>query len=75
MERYASGEKQVTVEYCERVSGSETRWIQKTALMMSSRVYDAKSGEEKPMIHSLVLLKNTTEFHAHGAEGARALAG
>ena len=64
LERYASGEKQVTVEYCERVSGSETRWIQKTALMMSSRVYDAKSGEEKPMIHSLVLLKNTTEFHA-----------
>ena len=64
LERYASGEKQVTVEYCERVSGSETRWIQKTALMMSSRVYDAKSSEEKPMIHSLVLLKNTTEFHA-----------
>ena len=64
LERYASGEKQVTVEYCERVSGGETRWIQKTALMMSSRVYDAKSGEEKPMIHSLVLLKNTTEFHA-----------
>ena len=58
LERYASGEKQVTVEYCERVSGGETRWIQKTALMMSSRVYDAKSGEEKPMIHSLVLLKN-----------------
>lgn len=57
LERYASGEKQVTVEYCERVSGGETRWIQKTALMMSSRVYDAKSGEEKPMIHSLVLLK------------------
>ena len=25
----------MTVEYCERVSGSETRWIQKTALMMS----------------------------------------
>lgn len=64
LERYASGEKQVTVEYCERVSGGETRWIQKTALMMSSRVYDAKSSEEKPMIHSLVLLKNTTEFHA-----------
>ena len=64
LERYASGEKQVTVEYCERVSGGETRWIQKTALMMSSRVYDVKSGEEKPMIHSLVLLKNTTEFHA-----------
>ena len=64
LERYASGEKQVTVEYCERVSSGETRWIQKTALMMSSRVYDAKSGEEKPMIHSLVLLKNTTEFHA-----------
>ena len=64
LERYASGEKQVTVEYCERVSSGETRWIQKTALMMSSRVYDAKSSEEKPMIHSLVLLKNTTDFHA-----------
>ena len=35
LERYASGEKQVTVEYCERVSGGETRWIQKTALIIA----------------------------------------
>ena len=64
LKRYESGEKQIAVEYCETTPEGVLRWIQKTVLMTESLVYDPKEEAEKTVVHGMILLKDTTDFHA-----------
>ena len=62
LRRFADGEKQVSVEYClKREKGP--LWLQKTVLMMESLVLDAASGSETPVVHGMILLRDTTALH------------
>lgn len=64
LKRFASGEKQVTVEYCEKNTDGNFRWVQKTVLMTERLVYDAEFGRENAVVHGIILLRDTTGFHA-----------
>ena len=64
LKRFATGAKQVTVEYCEMM-GKENKpvWLQKTVLMSRDMVYDANTDKESSVVHGIVLFKNTSDFH------------
>ena len=64
LKRFATGAKQVTVEYCETM-GKENKpvWLQKTVLMSRDMVYDANTDKESSVVHGIVLFKNTSDFH------------
>ena len=64
LKRFATGAKQVTVEYCEMM-GKENKpvWLQKTVLMSRDMVYDANTDKESFVVHGIVLFKNTSDFH------------
>lgn len=64
LKRFATGAKQVTVEYCETM-GKENKpvWLQKTVLMFRDMVYDANTDKESSVVHGIVLFKNTSDFH------------
>lgn len=64
LKRFATGAKQVTVEYCETM-GKENKpvWLQKTVLMSRDMVYDANTDKESYVVHGIVLFKNTSDFH------------
>ena len=64
LKRFATGAKQVTVEYCETM-GKENKpvWLQKTVLMSRDMVYDANTDKESFVVHGIVLFKNTSDFH------------
>ena len=64
LKRFATGAKQVTVEYCETM-GKENKpvWLQKTVLMSRDIVYDPKTDKESTVVHGIILFKNTSEFH------------
>ena len=64
LERFHSGFKYVTVEYREQTPCSEPVWLQKTVLMAQDTVFDAASGREMPVIHGIILFRDTSIFHA-----------
>ena len=64
LERFHSGFKYVTVEYREQTSCGEPVWLQKTVLMAQDTVFDAASGREMPVIHGIILFRDTSIFHA-----------
>lgn len=63
LERFENGEKQITVEYCERGAGRRLYWLQKTVLMSRDMVYDSRTQQESRVVHGIILFKNTSEFH------------
>ena len=64
LERFHSGFKHVTVEYREQTSCGEPVWLQKTVLLAQDTVFDAASGREMPVIHGIILFRDTSIFHA-----------
>ena len=64
LERFHSGFKHVTVEYREQTSCGDPVWLQKTVLMAQDTVFDAASGREMPVIHGIILFRDTSVFHA-----------
>ena len=67
LKRFSSGDKQFTVEY--RVDGPDGgRWVQKTTLMSDGLVYDPATRQERAVVHGLILLKDTTQFHQREQE-------
>lgn len=64
LERFHSGFKHVTVEYREQTSCGEPVWLQKTVLLAQDTVFDAASGREIPVIHGIILFRDTSVFHA-----------
>lgn len=63
LERFENGEKQITVEYCERGVERRLYWLQKTVLMSRDMVYDSRTQQESRVVHGIILFKNTSEFH------------
>ena len=63
LERFENGEKQITVEYCERGVGRRLYWLQKTVLMSRNMVYDSRTQQESRVVHGIILFKDTSEFH------------
>ena len=63
LKRFATGSKQITVEYCERGKDDQPVWLQKTVLMSRDTVYDAKTNKESSVVHAIILFKNTSNFH------------
>ena len=67
LKRFSAGDKQFTVEY--RLTGPDGgRWVQKTTLMSDGLVYDPVTGQESAVVHGLILLKDTTQFHQREQE-------
>ena len=67
LKRFSAGDKQFTVEY--RLAGPDGgRWVQKTTLMSDGLVYDPVTGQESAVVHGLILLKDTTQFHQREQE-------
>jgi len=64
LERFHSGFKQVTVEYREQTTGHTPVWLQKTVLMAQDTVFDAAAGQEIPVVHGIILFRDTSVFHA-----------
>ena len=63
LERYRTGAKQVTVEYQEKGADGRLIWLQKTVLMSRDMLYDRALEQELPVIHGIILYKDTSEFH------------
>ena len=63
LKRFATGSRQITVEYCETGKNGHTIWLQKTVLMSRDTVYDAKTDKESKIVHGIILFKNTSDFH------------
>ena len=63
LERFENGEKQITVEYCERGVERRLYWLQKTVLMSRDMVYDSRTQQESRVVHGIILFKDTSEFH------------
>ena len=63
LERFASGSKQITVEYMERNASGTPTWLQKTVLMAQETQYDIRTGAETTIVHGIILYKNTSIFH------------
>ena len=63
LERFASGTKQVTVEYRENRNDDTFVWLQKTVLMSRDTVYDRRTNKENSVVHGIILFKNTSVFH------------
>lgn len=63
LERFQTGAKQITVEYREKAANGELMWLQKTVLMSQDTLYDEKTNREIPVVHGMILFKNTSVFH------------
>ena len=63
LKRFATGSRQITVEYCETGKNGHPIWLQKTVLMSRDTVYDAKTDKESKIVHGIILFKNTSDFH------------
>ena len=63
LERFAAGEKQVTVEYQEKNSDGQEIWIQKTVLMSQDTLYDNETERERTVVHGIIMFRNTSVFH------------
>ena len=63
LERFYTGEKQVTVEYRERGQNGKVIWLQKTVLLSKDTVYDSELQEETTVVHGIILFKDTSVFH------------
>ena len=63
LKRFATGSRQITVEYCETGKNGHPIWSQKTVLMSRDTVYDAKTDKESKIVHGIILFKNTSDFH------------
>ena len=63
LKRFATGSRQITVEYCETGKNGHPIWLQKTVLMSRDTVYDAKTDKESQVVHGIILFKNTSDFH------------
>ena len=63
LERFAIGEKQVTVEYQELDSDNRKIWFQKTVLMSQETVYDAETQHESTIVQGIILFRDTSVFH------------
>lgn len=63
LERFHTGEKQVTVEYQERGQNGKLVWLQKTVLMSKDTVYDSELQKETTVVHGIILFKDTSIFH------------
>ena len=63
LERFRTGEKQVTVEYREKGQNGKLIWLQKTVLMSKDIVYDSELQEETTVVHGIILFKDTSVFH------------
>ena len=63
LKRFATGSRQITVEYCETGKNGHPIWLQKTVLMSRDTVYDAKTDKESKVVHGIILFKNTSDFH------------
>ena len=63
LERFHTGEKQVTVEYREKDINGKPIWLQKTVLMSKDTVYDSELQKESTVVHGIILFKNTVVFH------------
>ena len=63
LKRFATGSKQITVEYCELGKENKPVWLQKTVLMSRDIVYDTKTNKESPVVHAIILFRNTSDFH------------
>lgn len=63
LERFATGAKQIVVEFREKVEDGKFVWIQKTVLMSRDVLYDRTTGMEKTVVHGIMLFKDTSAFH------------
>ena len=63
LERFAGGDKQVTVEYQEKADSGELLWLQKTVLMSRNVFYHQETKQEREVIRAIILFKNTSAFH------------
>ena len=63
LERFRSGSKQITVEFREKNAEGKWAWLQKTVLMSQDTLYDEKTNRETPVVHGMILFKNTSAFH------------
>mgnify|MGYP002615989130 CR=1 FL=1 len=64
LKRFAAGEKHITVEYCVQEDDGAIRWVQKTALMTQTTVFDPEINAEMPMVTAIILLQDTSQMHA-----------
>ena len=63
LDRFYSGEKQVTVEYQESNKDGKEIWIQKTVLMSQDTVFDNEKEREHTVVRGIIMFRNTSEFH------------
>ena len=63
LERFATGAKQIIVEFREKGPDGRYIWLQKTVLMSKDTLYDSSTGREQIVVHGIVLFKNTSAFH------------
>ena len=63
LERFAMGDKQVTVEYQEMGQNHEMIWLQKIVLMSQEIQYNSKTNSEFTVTHGIILFRNTSAFH------------
>ena len=63
LKRFATGSRQITVEYRETGKDGQPIWLQKTVLMSRDTVYDAKTDKDSQVVHGIILFKNTSDFH------------
>ena len=63
LERFAIGDKQVTVEYQEKGQNGDMIWLQKIVLMSQEIQYNSKTNSERTVIHGIILFRNTSDFH------------
>ena len=64
LKRFAAGEKHITVEYCVQEDDGAIRWVQKTALMTQTTVFDPEINADMPMVTAIILLQDTSQMHA-----------
>lgn len=63
LKRFASGDSQVIVEYQMNRTNENLVWIQEIVLMSKETIYDAVLKQEKNIVRSLMLFRNTSSFH------------
>ena len=63
LERFRTGSKQITVEYREKSADGSWVWLQKMVLMSQDTLYDEKTNREIPVVHGMILFRNTSVFH------------
>ena len=63
IERFESGQKQVTVEYQEERADGSRCWWQETVLMSRETLYDNSTDQTSSVVRGIILFKNTSKFH------------